>query len=150
MGGIGCHYMATWMPDRDTRTFTQMGGEGAAWIGQADFSSRKHVFQNLGDGTYFLSGSLAIRAAVASKVNITYKILFNEAVAMTGGQAIDGSLSLTDLLHQIHAEGVQHIAVVSEDVTPRNLPPFVEAWQRQDYDQIQRKYAEIEGTSVIV
>ena len=150
MGGIGCHYMATWMPDRDTRTFTQMGGEGAAWIGQADFSTRKHVFQNLGDGTYFHSGSLAIRAAVASKVNITYKILFNEAVAMTGGQAIDGSLSLSDLLYQIHAEGVQHIAVVSEDVTPRNLPPFVEAWQRQDYDQLQRKYAEIEGTSVIV
>ncbi|MEC9214184.1 MAG: indolepyruvate ferredoxin oxidoreductase family protein [Pseudomonadota bacterium] len=150
MGGIGCHYMATWMPDRDTRTFTQMGGEGAAWIGQAAFSSRKHVFQNLGDGTYFHSGSLAIRAAVASKVNITYKILFNEAVAMTGGQAIDGSLSLDDLLHQIRAEGVKHIAVVSEDVAPRDLPSFVEAWQRADYDELQRRYAQIEGTSVIV
>ena len=150
MGGIGCHYMATWMPDRDTRTFTQMGGEGAAWIGQAAFSKRKHVFQNLGDGTYFHSGSLAIRAAVASKVNITYKILFNEAVAMTGGQAIDGSLSLNDLLHQIHAEGVEHIAVVSEDAAPRDLPSFVDAWQRDDYDELQRRYAQIEGTSVIV
>ena len=99
MGGIGCHYMATWMPDRDTRTFTQMGGEGAAWIGQAAFSSRQHVFQNLGDGTYF-TPAVWHRAAVASKVNITYKILFNEAVAMTGGQAIDGSLSLDALLHQ--------------------------------------------------
>ena len=150
MGGIGCHYMATWMPDRDTRTFTQMGGEGAAWIGQAEFSSRKHVFQNLGDGTYFHSGSLAIRAAVASKVNITYKILFNEAVAMTGGQAVDGSLSLNDLLHQIHAEGVERIAVVSEDAAPRDLPTFVEVWQRADYDELQRRYAQIEGTSVIV
>ena len=150
MGGIGCHYMATWMPDRDTRTFTQMGGEGAAWIGQAAFSSRQHVFQNLGDGTYFHSGSLAIRAAVASKVNITYKILFNEAVAMTGGQAIDGSLSLNDLLHQIRAEGVQHIAVVSEDAAPRDLPFFVEVWQRADYDELQHRYAQIEGTSVIV
>ena len=150
MGGIGCHYMATWMPDRDTRTFTQMGGEGAAWIGQAAFSSRKHVFQNLGDGTYFHSGSLAIRASVASKVNITYKILFNEAVAMTGGQAIDGSLSLDDLLHQIRAEGVEHIAVVSEDAAPHDLPSFVEVRQRADYDELQRRYAQIEGTSVIV
>ena len=150
MGGIGCHYMATWMPDRDTRTFTQMGGEGAAWIGQAAFSTRKHVFQNLGDGTYFHSGSLAIRATVASKVNITYKILFNEAVAMTGGQAIDGSLSLNDLLHQIRAEGVQHIAVVSEDARSSNLPSFVEVWHRADYDELQRRFAQIEGTSVIV
>ena len=150
MGGIGCHYMATWMPDRDTRTFTQMGGEGAAWIGQADFSTRRHVFQNLGDGTYFHSGSLAIRAAVASKVNITYKILFNEAVAMTGGQAIDGSLSLDDLLYQLRAEGVEHIAVISEDAAPGDLPSFVDVWQRTDYEELQRRYAQIEGTSVIV
>ena len=98
----------------------------------------------------FHSGSLAIRAAVASKVNITYKILFNEAVAMTGGQAIDGSLSLDALLHQIRAEGVEHIAVVSEDAAPRDLPSFVEVWQRADYDELQRRYAQIEGTSVIV
>ncbi|MDA8962367.1 indolepyruvate ferredoxin oxidoreductase family protein [Congregibacter sp.] len=94
MGGIGCHYMATWMPDRPTLTFTQMGGEGATWIGQAPFTDTKHVFQNLGDGTYFHSGILAVRAAVASGVNITYKILYNDAVAMTGGQPIDGSLSI--------------------------------------------------------
>ena len=87
------------------RTFTQMGGEGATWIGRAAFSSRQHVFQNLGDGTYFID-SLAIRAAVASKVNITYKILFSKAVAVTGGQAIDGSLSLDALVHQIRAEKV--------------------------------------------
>ena len=98
MGGIGCHYMATWMDDRPTQTFTQMGGEGATWLGQAPFTDRQHVFQNLGDGTYFHSGVLAIRAAVAAEANITYKILFNEAVAMTGGQPIDGALSISQLI----------------------------------------------------
>ena len=150
MGGIGCHYMATWMPDRDTRTFSQMGGEGAAWIGQAPFSNRNHVFQNLGDGTYFHSGSLAIRAAVASQINITYKLLFNEAVAMTGGQAIDGSLSLHQLLEQIRAEGVEHIAVVSEEIGQQILPDFVEACGRADYNALQKRYATLTGTSVIV
>ena len=115
LGGIGCHYMATWMPDRPTRTYTQMGGEGAAWIGQAPFSHTPHVFQNLGDGTYFHSGSLAIRAAVAAGLNITYKILFNEAVAMTGGQPIDGELSMGKLVRQLAAEGVGRIALVSDD-----------------------------------
>jgi indolepyruvate ferredoxin oxidoreductase len=92
LGGIGCHYMATWM-DRGTDTFTQMGGEGATWIGQAPFTDNNHVFQNLGDGTYFHSGLLAIRASVAADVNITYKVLYNDAVAMTGGQPIDGRWS---------------------------------------------------------
>jgi indolepyruvate ferredoxin oxidoreductase len=102
MGGIGCHYMATWM-DRGTETFTQMGGEGATWLGQAPFTERKHVFQNLGDGTYFHSGLLAIRAAVASGVNITYKILYNDAVAMTGGQPLDGELSVAQIVAQLRA-----------------------------------------------
>ena len=150
MGGIGCHYMATWMPDRDTRTFSQMGGEGAAWIGQARFSKRPHVFQNLGDGTYFHSGSLAIRAAVASGANITFKILFNEAVAMTGGQAIDGNLSLNRLLDQVRAEGVDHIAVVTEDLSKSSLPRFVEVCRRSGFDALQQRYANLSGTSVII
>jgi indolepyruvate ferredoxin oxidoreductase len=112
-GGIGCHYMATWM-DRGTETFTQMGGEGATWLGQAPFTERKHVFQNLGDGTYFHSGLLAIRAAVASGVNITYKILYNDAVAMTGGQPLDGALSVAQMIAQLRAEGVNRIALVSD------------------------------------
>jgi indolepyruvate ferredoxin oxidoreductase len=114
MGGIGCHYMATWM-DRGTETFTQMGGEGATWLGQAPFTERKHVFQNLGDGTYFHSGLLAIRAAVASGVNITYKILYNDAVAMTGGQPLDGELSVAQIVAQLRAEGVKRIALVSDE-----------------------------------
>ena len=112
-GGIGCHYMATWM-DRGTVTFTQMGGEGATWLGQAPFTARKHVFQNLGDGTYFHSGLLAIRAAIAAGVNITYKILYNDAVAMTGGQPFDGSLTVEQIIEQLRAEGVERIALVSD------------------------------------
>ena len=106
LAGIGCHYMAQWM-DRDTQTFTQMGGEGATWIGQAPFSKTPHVFQNLGDGTYYHSGILAIRAAVAANVNITYKILYNDAVAMTGGQPVDGPLDVPIVAHQLRAEGVE-------------------------------------------
>ena len=115
LGGIGCHYMATWMPDRETHTFTQMGGEGVTWVGQAHFTETKHVFQNLGDGTYSHSGILAVRAAVASKVNITYKILYNDAVAMTGGQPVDGSLKMSDLIMQLRGEGVRRIALVSDE-----------------------------------
>ena len=98
--GIGCHYMALWM-DRDTEGFTQMGGEGANWIGEAPFSKRDHVFQNLGDGTYSHSGSLAIRAAAAAGVNITYKILYNDAVAMTGGQPVEGHLTVDQIARQV-------------------------------------------------
>ena len=105
VGGIGCHYMAAWM-DRDTETFTQMGGEGATWIGQAPFTETKHVFQNFGDGTYAHSGMLAIRAAVAAGVNMTYKILFNDAVAMTGGQPVEGQLTVARVAQQLAAEGV--------------------------------------------
>ncbi|WP_232059089.1 indolepyruvate ferredoxin oxidoreductase family protein [Kineobactrum salinum] len=154
MGGIGCHYMATWMPDRATHTFAQMGGEGATWIGHAPFTETKHVFQNLGDGTYFHSGIVAIRAAVAAGVNITYKILYNDAVAMTGGQPIDGTLSVGDVVKQVSAEGVRRIAVVSD---------HPEAWRgefrdisgyslhhRDELDALQRELREFEGTSVIV
>jgi indolepyruvate ferredoxin oxidoreductase len=154
LGGIGCHYMATWMPDRETHTFTQMGGEGATWIGQAPFTDTKHVFQNLGDGTYFHSGILAIRAAVSSGVNITYKILYNDAVAMTGGQPIDGSLSVEDLIYQVKGEGVRRIALVSDEP---------EQWRgqfgaiggytlhhRDELDALQTELREYQGTSIIV
>ena len=104
VAGIGCHYMAQWM-DRDTYTPTQMGGEGANWIGQAPFTDEGHIFVNLGDGTYFHSGILAIRAAVSAGVNVTYKLLFNDAVAMTGGQPVDGRLSVADVVAQMRAEG---------------------------------------------
>ncbi|HEX4111800.1 MAG TPA: indolepyruvate ferredoxin oxidoreductase family protein, partial [Stellaceae bacterium] len=112
--GIGCHFMATWM-NRNTETFTQMGGEGANWVGVAPFTDEKHIFANLGDGTYFHSGILAVRQAVASGANITYKILFNDAVAMTGGQTIDGTLTVPQLTHQLKAEGVGQIYVLSAE-----------------------------------
>ena len=154
LGGIGCHYMATWMPDRETHTFTQMGGEGATWIGQAPFTETQHVFQNLGDGTYFHSGILAIRAAVSSKVNITYKILYNDAVAMTGGQPIDGSLSVEDLVHQIRGEGVRRIALVSDEPNQWrgqfNGVPGFSLHHRDEMDSLQKSLREYEGTSVII
>src|SRR6185295_14365467 len=128
VGGIGCHYMAAWM-DRDTVTFTQMGGEGATWIEQAPFTETQHVFQNLGDGTYAHSGTLAIRAAVAAGVNMTYKILFNDAVAMTGGQPVEGHLTVARVAQQLMAEGVKPVMVVTNDVakyaTVRDLPAGV-------------------------
>ena len=117
--GIGCHFMALWM-DRKTATFTHMGAEGAPWIGQAPFTDEKHIFANLGDGTYFHSGLLAIRAAVAAKVNMTYKILYNDAVAMTGGQRHDGPLDPAMISRQIAAEGVKPIVVVTDE--PEKYP----------------------------
>ena len=154
LGGIGCHYMATWMADRPTYTYTQMGGEGAAWIGQAPFSHTPHVFQNLGDGTYFHSGSLAIRAALAAGVNITFKILYNEAVAMTGGQPIDGSLPISALVRQLDAEGVKRIAVVCDDpkVWRGRLEnaPVGSIHDRRDLDNVQRELRSWPGVSVMV
>jgi len=153
MGGIGCHYMVTWM-DRHTETFTQMGGEGATWLGQAPFTSTPHVFQNLGDGTYFHSGQLAIRAAVAARANITYKLLYNDAVAMTGGQPLDGELTVPQLVDQLHAEGVARIAVVSDE--PTKYPaamlrvPGASVHHRDDLDAVQRELREHPGTTVIV
>lgn len=120
LAGIGCHYMVLWM-NRDSTTFTHMGGEGATWIGQSPFTSEKHVFANLGDGTYFHSGIVAIRAAVAAKVNLTYKILFNGTVAMTGGQPFEGALDPAIISRQLAAEGVVPIVVVTDD--PYKYPP---------------------------
>lgn len=153
MAGIGCHYMVQWM-DRETFTFTQMGGEGATWLGQAPFTETPHVFQNLGDGTYFHSGLLAIRAAVASGVNITYKILYNDAVAMTGGQPVDGILSVDRIVQQLRGEGVQRIAVVSDDIKQfgGNFPRFegLSFDHRDQLDRVQRELREVEGTSVLI
>ncbi|MBN8886928.1 MAG: indolepyruvate ferredoxin oxidoreductase family protein [Rudaea sp.] len=153
LGGIGCHYMVTWM-DRRTDTFTQMGGEGATWCGQAPFTETQHVFQNLGDGTYFHSGSLAVRQAIAAKVNITYKILYNDAVAMTGGQPVDGKLSVPDIANQMRAEGVQTIIVVSDDVgkwSRRELfPRDVEFVDRAELDAVSKRLREVPGVSVLI
>ncbi|HWQ39512.1 MAG TPA: indolepyruvate ferredoxin oxidoreductase family protein [Burkholderiales bacterium] len=154
LAGIGCHVMATSIYPEHNRTLTQMGGEGATWIGQAPFSRRKHVFANLGDGTYFHSGSLAIRAAIAAGVNITYKILYNDAVAMTGGQPIDGPLSVPQIAREMSAEGVRRIAVVSEDPSRyadrSALPPFVTLHDRKDLDAVQRQLREYPGVSVLI
>ncbi|TNE82832.1 MAG: indolepyruvate ferredoxin oxidoreductase family protein, partial [Gammaproteobacteria bacterium] len=153
MAGIGCHYMVQWM-DRDTFTFTHMGGEGANWIGQAPFTDTKHVFQNLGDGTYFHSGLLAIRAAISAGINITYKILYNDAVAMTGGQPVDGVLSVDRIVYQLRGEGVKRIAVVSDD--PRqfgsDFPHFegLTIDHRDQLDAIQKELREVEGTSILI
>ena len=154
LGGIGCHYMATWMPDRATHTFTQMGGEGATWIGQAPFTETQHVFQNLGDGTYFHSGIMAIRAAVSAGVNITYKILYNDAVAMTGGQPIDGSLSVEDLIYQLRGEGVKRIALVSDEPSAwrgqfKGIPGYT-LHHRDEMDALQKQLREFAGTSVLI
>ena len=153
-GGIGCHYMATWM-DRGTETFTQMGGEGATWLGQAPFTETRHVFQNLGDGTYFHSGLLAIRAAVAAGVNITYKILYNDAVAMTGGQALDGQLSVAQLIEQLRAEGVKRIAVVSDQPQAYRNSPFsnydgISISHRRQLDSIQCELRDTEGCTALI
>jgi indolepyruvate ferredoxin oxidoreductase len=152
LAGIGCHYMTIWM-DRKTETFSHMGGEGAAWIGQKSFTTEKHVFANLGDGTYFHSGILAIRAAIAANANITYKILYNDAVAMTGGQPVDGVLKVTDVIAQVHAEGAKKIVVVTDEpekysgVTLVGNPPV---YHRDELDRVQRELREVEGTTVLV
>ncbi len=150
--GIGCHYMVQWM-DRETVGFTQMGGEGANWIGEAPFSTRAHVFQNLGDGTYNHSGVQAIRAALASGTNITYKILFNDAVAMTGGQKNEGGLTAGQIAHELRAMGVQHLAIVhDEKETPAraDYPSGLDWHPRADLDAVQRQFAEHKGVSAII
>ncbi|RQR27647.1 indolepyruvate ferredoxin oxidoreductase family protein [Burkholderia sp. Bp9143] len=153
LAGIGCHYMSMWM-DRKTETFSQMGGEGVAWLGQMHFSGDKHVFVNLGDGTYFHSGLLAIRAAIASNANITYKILYNDAVAMTGGQPVDGVLTVPQIAHQVSAEGAKRIVIVTDEPEKYDagvaLPAGVDVHHRDRLDSIQRMLRDIAGTTVLI
>ena len=152
LAGIGCHYMVLWM-DRDTKTFTPMGGEGANWLGLAPFTDIAHVFVNLGDGTYAHSGLLAIRAAVAAGVNITYKLLYNDAVAMTGGQPAEGRFSVADIVRQLAAEGVAKVVVVSDE--PGKYPggafaSGVTVHHRRELDRVQRELREVKGVSALV
>ncbi len=154
LAGIGCHGMAIFMPHRKTATFTQMGGEGATWIGQAPFAQDEHVFQNLGDGTYTHSGSVALRAAAAAGVNITYKILYNDAVAMTGGQPAEGGLSVPQIAHQVHAEGARLVAVVSDEPdkypSPGLFPAGTLIEHRDNLDALQRRMRDTPGLTVII
>ena len=153
LAGIGCHYLAQFM-DRSTARFTHMGGEGASWIGESKFSKRGHVFQNIGDGTYFHSGLLSIRAAIAADVNITFKILYNDAVAMTGGQAVDGPLTVPVITRQMHAEGARRIVVVTDEpekyATRSGLAPGTTVHHRRELDAVQRSLREIAGVTVLV
>src|SRR6185312_3118822 len=151
--GIGCHYMVQFMPNRHSEICTHMGGEGVTWVGQAPFTDEPHIFANLGDGTYFHSGLLAIRQAVAAKVNITYKILYNDAVAMTGGQHVDGELSPQQITFQLHAEGIREIYLVSEapDTYPADtIAPGVKKYHRDELDHVMKMCREYKGTSAIV
>ncbi|KQV96449.1 indolepyruvate ferredoxin oxidoreductase family protein [Pelomonas sp. Root1237] len=156
VGGIGCHYMVTWMPGRNTATFTQMGGEGVPWVGQAPFTDEKHIFSNLGDGTYFHSGSLAIRQSIAAGVNITYKILYNDAVAMTGGQQVgerpEGH-TVIQIMNSVISEGVRKLVIVTDEPEKYEgvaLAPGVTVHHRDELDEIQRQFRELEGTTVII
>ena len=153
MAGIGCHTLAIGM-ERNTKTFTHMGAEGATWVGASHFTDMPHVFQNLGDGTYFHSGYMAIRHAVATNTTITYKILYNDAVAMTGGQPHDGNVHPWTISQQVHAEGVRRIALVSDE--PDKYPigtewaPGVTFHHRDQLDEVQRDLREYKGVSVLI
>ncbi|QRM18534.1 indolepyruvate ferredoxin oxidoreductase family protein [Dechloromonas sp. TW-R-39-2] len=153
VAGIGCHYMVTWM-DRSTSTFTHMGGEGVPWVGQAPFTEEKHIFANLGDGTYFHSGLLAIRQSIAAKVPITYKILYNDAVAMTGGQPVDGILSVARITRQLEAEGVGKMVIVAAEPEKyaeiTDLAPNVPVRHRDELDAVQRELRTWPGVSVLI
>ncbi|MEO5845647.1 MAG: indolepyruvate ferredoxin oxidoreductase family protein [Caldimonas sp.] len=156
VAGIGCHFMAVWM-DRSTVSYSQMGGEGVSWVGQAAFTTENHIFANLGDGTFFHSGLLAIRQAIAAKVNITYKILFNDAVAMTGGQPIDGTMEVPEMTRELDAEGAARVVVVTDEpekyevhAVAARLAPSVTVHHRDELDDVQRQLREIPGCTVIV
>ena len=153
LAGIGCHYLAQFM-DRSTARYTHMGGEGASWIGEARFSKRGHVFQNIGDGTYFHSGLLSIRAAIAADVNVTFKILYNDAVAMTGGQPMDGPLTVPIITRQMRAEGARRIAVVTDEPEKygarSGLAPGAAVHHRRELDAVQRTLRDVAGVTVLV
>ncbi len=152
LAGIGCHFMASWM-DRDTESLIQMGGEGVNWISKSLFNGKRHIFQNLGEGTYYHSGSMAIRQAIAANTNITYKILYNDAVAMTGGQPVDGPVSVRAIAHEVRAEGVARIALVSDDPEKFNsadFPADVSIHHRREMDAVQRELREIKGVTVLI
>jgi indolepyruvate ferredoxin oxidoreductase len=154
LAGIGCHGMAVWMPERRTSLISHMGGEGVTWVGQAQFTSEKHVFQNLGDGTYYHSGLMAIRQSAAAGVNITYKILYNDAVAMTGGQPHDGPLTVPEITRQVEAEGAKKIVVVTDqpDKYPINagFAHGVTIRHRDELDAVQKELREVPGLTVLV
>jgi indolepyruvate ferredoxin oxidoreductase len=154
MAGIGCHWLVTKMPERNSTAFTQMGGEGASWLGIAPFTEEKHVFVNIGDGTWAHSGSLALRAAVAAKANVTYKVLVNSAVAMTGGQAVEGDPGVVRIAAQIRAEGVERIAIVGDDPDRHRGDPLVPAGvtfhPRAELDAVQRALREVPGVSALI
>ena len=154
LAGIGCHYMANFMPDRKTDMTSQMGGEGVAWIGQHFATDEDHMFVNLGDGTYSHSGSLAIRAAVTSGANMTYKILYNDAVAMTGGQTVESGQTPQQIAQQVEAEGVKTIVIVTEDVTRyanvKGLPRGVRIFDREELDDVQKMLRDTSGVSVMI
>jgi indolepyruvate ferredoxin oxidoreductase len=155
VAGIGCHYMAVWM-DRSTTTFTQMGGEGVPWVGQAPFTNERHIFANLGDGTYFHSGLLAIRQSIAAGVNITYKILYNDAVAMTGGQPVGErpeSHSVLQIMKSLQSEGVTKLVIVTDEPQKYDgavLGDGVMVQHRDELDRIQCEFREIKGTTAII
>lgn len=153
LAGIGCHYMALWM-DRRTETVAQMGGEGVSWLGQMHFTRDRHVFVNLGDGTYFHSGLLAIRAAIAANATLTYKILYNDAVAMTGGQPVDGTLTVPQIAQQVTSEGAVRVLVVSDEpekyADRAGLPDAVTVHHRDEFDALQLALREVAGVSVMI
>ncbi|WP_305967618.1 MULTISPECIES: indolepyruvate ferredoxin oxidoreductase family protein [unclassified Mameliella] len=152
LAGIGCHFMASWM-DRNTTSLIQMGGEGVNWVARSKFNGNAHVFQNLGEGTYYHSGSLAVRQAIAAGTNITFKILFNDAVAMTGGQVVDGPISVQAIAQTVLAEGAKRVVVVSdhpEQFRKGDFPAGVEIEHRREMDRVQRELREIPGTTVLI
>ncbi len=152
LAGIGCHFMASWM-NRNTTSLIQMGGEGVNWVARSKFNGNRHIFQNLGEGTYYHSGSLAVRQAIAAGTNITFKILFNDAVAMTGGQVVDGPISVQAIAATMVAEGARKVVVVSdqpETFSPSEFPSGVPIEHRRELDRLQRELREIPGTTVLI